>query len=119
VNNDLRERIARALYEEIRRGELTLRPFPFEDAPAHYRNMVYRQADVVLAAIEPPRHDVESLATVLEELLPERGNDVRTWPEDEAEAYREHGWSAGHAAARRLRHEKAARALLAPRVMGA
>ena len=119
MNDALRERIARALYTDVQKGDLTLRGFPFDDAPESYRTVAYRQADAVITAIAPPRHDVESLATVLEELLPERGNDLSTWPEDERDAYREHGWSEGLAAARRLRFEKAARALLAPRVIGA
>ena len=63
----------------------------------------------------PP--DVAAIADVLEEHLYDRGNDVRTWPDDEAAAYRELGWSEGTAAARRVMFEKAARALLAA-IMG-
>jgi hypothetical protein len=56
--------------------------------------------------------DRETLALTLDRLLPERGNDIRTWPEDEAEAYREERFEAGRRAARALWLQKAADALL-------
>lgn len=64
-------------------------------------------------ALAPFPLDVEELADLLEEHLYDRGNNVRTWPADEAAAYRELGWSEGTAAARRVMFHKAARAVLA------
>lgn len=65
----------------------------------------------------PPAEVIAPLEVLLDELFAERGNDVRLWPEDEAEAYRELGWSEGAAAARALRIAKAARALYASPIM--
>jgi hypothetical protein len=55
----------------------------------------------------------EELAKALSALYYERGNDVRTWPEDEAEAYRELRWSEGSQAARDVINLKSADAILA------
>lgn len=51
------------------------------------------------------------LEQLLTTLLYDRGNVVYEWPDDEAEAYRELGWSEGVAAARKIMFEKAAKAL--------
>ena len=118
---ELRERIARVLYETDAAQIIdpSFRMMPFEDAPPHFRDLAYRQADAVLGLLAPAPDDVEALATVLEEHLYDRGNDVRTWPPDEAAAYREHGWAEGTASARRVMFTKTARALLSPKVVSA
>lgn len=54
----------------------------------------------------------EYLADRLAEVLYDRGDDIRKWPEDEAEAYREFRFSEGMAAANRLKFLKAADAIL-------
>lgn len=55
--------------------------------------------------------EVEQLTEALTELgyvleRAETPNDIRTWPEDEAEAYREFGFGEGRDAARTVRIEK-------------
>lgn len=61
----------------------------------------------------PVPTDRAALIALLDEIVPERSNDVRTWPEDEAEAYRELRFDAGRAAARQVLLGKAADVLLA------
>ena len=53
------------------------------------------------------------MTELLAALFFKRGNDVRTWPADEAEAYREFRWAEGAANARRVMFEKNADAILA------
>lgn len=56
----------------------------------------------------------KSMAEVLAEALYDRGNDVRQWPEDERELYREAScisFSEAREAVAKLRFEKAAEAL--------
>jgi len=55
----------------------------------------------------------DTLADLLETVFYDRGNNLANWPEDEAEAYRELGWSEGTAAARALVRRKAADVILA------
>lgn len=57
--------------------------------------------------------DRAKLIDLLDELVPHRSDDLRTWPADEAEAYREHRFEEGRAAARQVMLGKAADALLA------
>lgn len=70
-------------------------------------------ADALEAASVAPAVDRETLARVLSDPKWQRGSDVREWPEDEAEAYREEGWSVGIAAARAVLVQKQVDALLA------
>jgi hypothetical protein len=57
--------------------------------------------------------DRAELVALLDQIVPERGDDIRTWPDDEAEAYREHRFAEGRAAARQVMLGKAADVLLA------
>ena len=62
----------------------------------------------------PPTDDErEALDRLLDEHMAVRPQRVREWPDDEAEAYRELGWSEGIAAARKLQVAKARDAILA------
>jgi len=54
----------------------------------------------------------DELTELLDVALPERGTNIRQWPDDEAEAYREFGWAEGIAAAREVWLSKGADAVL-------
>ena len=117
--SEARERIARVLYADEPHTTIRGLVSSFEDAPPHYRDQAYQQAEAVLSAIGPAPSDVAELAALLAELLYDRGRDVRTWPEDEAAAYRELGWEPGHLAARTVMFEKAAHELLVRKAVSA
>jgi hypothetical protein len=71
-----------------------------EDLPPEAPKEVYAQKTLV------------GLVQLLTELFFERGERVYEWPEDEAEAYREFGWSEGRANARRVMFKKNAKAIV-------
>lgn len=67
-----------------------------------------------LARVEAPEIPTihQQLTAVLTGALLERGDDLRTWPEDEATVFRHFGWDGGNEAVRELRMRKAATAAL-------
>lgn len=61
------------------------------------------------------RDEEAELATLLQEAMYDRGDDVRTWPEDEAALYREEratSFQGAEWAVMELRYRKAARAIM-------
>jgi len=76
------------------------------------RQQLWSRAEVLRVAGPDPDVVVQGLADALAPFF-ERGNDVGTWPADEAAAYRELLFAEGHAAARRIVLQKAARAAIA------